>query len=199
MIKIFRAFVTFLFNTFIRVKVIGVENVPSDGAVLFASNHESFLDVFMIGYKIPRLIHWMAKEELFKNKILAKFISYFGAYPLRRGRADFSSFQMTYDLLAKGEPVGIFPQGTRSKGHGKEHKAKAGVAKFALTSNAMIQPVAIWGNIRLFGKVYVKYGVPYYLPKKDGSEDYTKEDYMNLAQGVLDNIYSLMENKDGNN
>jgi len=194
MIKIFRAFVTFIFSTFIRVKVSGTENVPSEGAVLFASNHESFLDVFMIGYKIPRLIHWMAKAELFKNKILARFITYFGAYPLSRGRADFSSFQMTYDLLAKGEPVGIFPQGTRSRGHGKEHKAKAGVAKFAVEGNAIIQPVAIWGNIRLFGKVYVKYGVPYSIPPKEDGQQYTKDEYLQLSQDVLDNIYSLMEN-----
>ncbi len=190
--RVLRVLCNIIFCVFIRVKVIDPQKMPPEGPVIVAANHEGMLDMFMIGYRIKRYIKWMAKEELFKNKLVAKFISSCGAYPVKRSTKDFVAAKTTLELLRQGEAVGIFPQGTRSKGRGREHKAKYGVAKFAAESGAVIQPVAIWGKIRLFGRVYVRFGDPYRLP--DPPENgYDKESYLKLAQGVLDGIYDLME------
>lgn len=134
------------FSLFVRVRVIDADKMPREGGLVVAANHESMLDMFMIGYRVPRYIKWMAKEELFKNKLIAKFITACGAYPVKRSARDVSAARTTFEMLEKGEPVGIFPQGTRSKGNGRAHKAKHGVAKFAVEADVPVQPVAIWGK-----------------------------------------------------
>ncbi len=181
------------FSLFVRVRVIDADKMPREGGLIVAANHESMLDMFMIGYRVPRYIKWMAKEELFKNKLIAKFITACGAYPVKRSARDVSAARTTFEMLEKGEPVGIFPQGTRSKGNGRAHKAKHGVAKFAVEADVPIQPVAIWGKIRLFGRVYVRFGDPIRLPQSAKDTKYTKEEYQKMSQEILDTIYMLME------
>ncbi|HHT93566.1 MAG TPA: 1-acyl-sn-glycerol-3-phosphate acyltransferase [Clostridiaceae bacterium] len=177
-----------IFRVFIRVKVYGEENMPESGPVILASNHVTMLDMFMIGWKIKRKVHWMAKAELFKNKLLAKIITSLGAYPVKRGIRDQSAVKKTLELLEEDKVIGIFPQGTRSKE--KNLKAKYGVARFALESQACVLPVAIWGNIKLFGKAYVRFGEPYKIEKTKDS--YAKDEYMQIASDILTNIYDLM-------
>ena len=181
------------FSLFVRVRVIDADKMPREGGLVVAANHESMLDMFMIGYRVPRYIKWMAKEELFKNKLIAKFITACGAYPVKRSARDVSAARTTFEMLEKGEPVGIFPQGTRSKGNGRAHKAKHGVAKFAVEADVPVQPVAIWGTIRLFGRVYVRFGDPIRLPQSTEDTKYTKEEYQKMSQEILDTIYMLME------
>ncbi|MBS5842256.1 MAG: 1-acyl-sn-glycerol-3-phosphate acyltransferase [Clostridiales bacterium] len=181
------------FSLFVRVRVIDADKMPREGGLVVAANHESMLDMFMIGYRVPRYIKWMAKEELFKNKLIAKFITACGAYPVKRSARDVSAARTTFEMLEKGEPVGIFPQGTRSKGNGRAHKAKHGVAKFAVEADVPVQPVAIWGKIRLFGRVYVRFGDPIRLPQSTEDTKYTKEEYQKMSQEILDTIYMLME------
>ena len=181
------------FSLFVRVRVIDADKMPREGGLVVAANHESTLDMFMIGYRVPRYIKWMAKEELFKNKLIAKFITACGAYPVKRSARDVSAARTTFEMLEKGEPVGIFPQGTRSKGNGRAHKAKHGVAKFAVEADVPVQPVAIWGKIRLFGRVYVRFGDPIRLPQSTEDTKYTKEEYQKMSQEILDTIYMLME------
>ncbi len=181
-----------LFSVFIRVKVIGKENLPEKGAVLLVSNHETMLDMFMIGYKIKRKVHWMAKEELFRNKLFAKIITGLGAYPVKRNSRDQAAIKATLNLLEQEKVVGIFPQGTRSRGRGLSLKAKPGTAHFAVDTGAIIQPVAIWGNVRLFGKVYVRFGKPYYIDKKSGTEQYTKDEYTEISNNIMKGIFDMM-------
>lgn len=185
-----RIIANILFAVFIRVKVYGYENLPESGPVLLVSNHETMLDMFMIGYKIRRKVHWMAKAELFKNKLLAKIITSLGAYPVKRGVRDQSAVRTTLELLEQGKVIGIFPQGTRSKGRGRDLKVKAGIAHFALDSGAYLQPVALWGKVRLFGKVYVRFGKPYKIEKE--KDNYSKEEYDEIANNIMNGIYDLM-------
>ena len=191
-VEAFRVLLKIIFNGFMRVKVIGQENLPKEGPVLLTANHVGMLDMFMIGYRIPRLVHWMAKEELFRNKLLAKFITRFGAYPIKRGSRDTGATRTTFELLEKGEVVGIFSQGTRAKKGQPLPKAKPGVVKYAFETNTVIQPVAIWGNVRIFGRVYVKFGKPFYIPQPPEGTRYEKQDFVQMAQKVLDDIYGMM-------
>ena len=90
------------FSLFVRVRVIDADKMPREGGLVVAANHESMLDMFMIGYRVPRYIKWMAKEELFKNKLIAKFITACGAYPVKRSARDVSAARTTFEMLEKG-------------------------------------------------------------------------------------------------
>lgn len=192
-VEILRTLLRFGFCTFRRVEVYGAENVPSEGAAILASNHVGMLDMFMIGYRLPRLVHWMAKEELFKNKLVSKFIRYFGAYPINRKTRDTSAARTTFELLEKGEIVGIFPQGTRARKGKPIPKAKAGVVKYAVETDTPVLPVAIWGKTHLFGKMYVRFGEPFQYSQPAEGERYDKKQYMEMAQKLLDDIYAMGE------
>lgn len=186
-----RAIAYIVFNTIFRVKVINKENVPKEGAVLLVSNHESFMDMFFIGFKLRRKVRWMAKEELFHNKLFAAFFTYFGAFPIKRGTGDSVAIRTTFELLKKGEVVGIFPQGTRSRGRGKELKAKQGAAKFAIETKSIILPVAVSGKLKLFGKIKIIFGKPFYL-EADDSYHYSKEELAEMSGKIMDKIYGMI-------
>lgn len=198
--EVLRVFLKIFFRIFVRVRVFGAENLPAEGGVIVAGNHQSMLDMFMIGYRLPRYVKWMAKKELFKNKLLAKIITALGAYPVDRSSRDLSAARTTFEMLDKGEVIGIFPQGTRVKGKDRSRKAKHGAAKFAAEAGVPVLPVAIWGNIRIFGRVYVRFGEPVELSRPEDDAKYTKEDYQQMSQNILETIYSLMEvPESGNN
>ncbi|MDR0286639.1 MAG: 1-acyl-sn-glycerol-3-phosphate acyltransferase, partial [Clostridiales bacterium] len=146
MFEVIRFFVKIVFCTFYRVKVMGYDKLPKTGPVLLISNHESMLDMFMIGYRIRRKVCWMAKAEIFEKKIPAKIFTWFKAYPIKRSGNDTGAINTTFSLLKSGEVVGIFPQGHRTRGQGNNLKAKYGAAKIAAETNTIIQPVAIWGT-----------------------------------------------------
>ena len=70
------------FRLFYRIKTTGIENIPSSGPVLLCANHPTALDMFLIGVKVPkRKVHYMAKAELFRNRILAWALKHLGAFP----------------------------------------------------------------------------------------------------------------------
>lgn len=198
--EVLRVVCKFIFSVFMRVRVYGAENMPDTGGIIVAANHQSIFDMFMIGYRLKRYLKWMAKEELFRNRLVAKCITAWGAYPVNRSIRDVSAARTTFEMLEKGEAVGIFPQGTRTKGIDRSKKARHGIAKFAVEADVPVLPVAIWGNIRLFGRVNVRFGEPVILPKPEPGMKYTNDDYKRMSQDILEGIYALMEvPKSGNN
>ena len=190
-VEILRTVLRVMFHTVRRVRVYGAENAPKEGAVLVAANHTGILDMFMIGYRLPRLVHWMAKEELFKHKLLARFIRYLGAYPINRQARDTTAARTTFTLLAEGEMVGIFPQGTRARKGKPIPKAKAGIVKYAVETDTPVLPVSISGSGRFFGKTVIRFGKPFRFPKPPKGENYDKKQYLEMAQQLLDDIYAM--------
>lgn len=197
--EFYRGIVTCFFALFMPLKVYDKEKLIKEGGGIIASNHRSMLDMFMIGVRIPRYPHWMAKKELFKNKIFAKIIIGCGAFPVDRGNADVGATKTAISLLKSGELVGIFPEGTRNKDGKQKLKVHVGVAKFAIEAGVPVQPVAVWGKYRIFSRVYVRFGDPFYLPENDPEKPYTKADYIKFANEIMDKCYSLMEDNSGNN
>src|SRR5919199_1283444 len=94
-----------------RVRRTGQRNVP-DGPVILAANHRSFLDPFVIGACLGRPIYFVAKRELFRNRLQAWFLNSLGAFPVRRGEADEESVETARLLLARGDALVVFPEGT---------------------------------------------------------------------------------------
>ncbi len=138
------------FRVFGRLSVIDVENVPRTGGVLIASNHASNLDPILgwAGLRGYRHIWGIGKIELFKNKVMAYVIHSMGAIPIRRGVVDRSVFKRTLELLAQGDAVGIFPEGTRTH-DGRLNPGQPGIGLMIQKSGVPVVPTAIIGTFEM--------------------------------------------------
>ena len=125
-----------------NLKFEGRENIPKDTPAIFASNHRSNADPPLVALGVKTKCSFMAKEELFKNKIFAWLIRSLGAFPVKRGNGDTAVLDTAVERLKKGENLMIFPEGTRSK-DGKVHKGRAGAAVIAARAMWPIVPVGI--------------------------------------------------------
>lgn len=175
-----------------RYKIVGRENVPREGALLFAYNHKSNNDPIVAGMTCPRRLNFMAKAELFENKFSGKIISALGAVPVHRGKGDIGAVKTTFNVLKNGGTMLIFPEGGRVK-DGKRKKAKTGIIMIAQKAQVPIVPVLIDGDYKLFSKITVIYGKPvsfeeYYGEKPD------PETAQMLADGLMDRVYGLKDN-----
>jgi len=159
---IFRAILRFIYRILFRIKAIGTENIPTEGAVIIASNHISLLDPPAVGVLIKRKVHFMAKEELFKVPVIGPLIKSFGAYPVKRGGVSIDAIKSSINILKSGKVMGVFPEGTRQKADDPSAAlgAKKGTAMIALRSKAVVVPVAIVGNYKLFRRTLIVYGKP---------------------------------------
>ena len=110
-----RALLLPFFKLKYRMKYIGAENVPAEGAYILASNHTHAVDPIIMGMGLKRQVMFMAKEELFKNKFVGWFIRKLDAFPISRGKADTGSIKHFEKVLEEGNLMGIFIEGTRSK------------------------------------------------------------------------------------
>ena len=142
-----------------QYKVIGKENVPSEGGVLLCSNHISNFDPPTVGIAAPRQVHFMAKEELFSAPILGKILPHVNAFPVKRGMSDREALRKALAILKEGKVLGLFPEGTRSK-TGELGEGLAGAGFFALRSDAHIVPCAIIGPYKPFRRLKVVFGKP---------------------------------------
>jgi 1-acyl-sn-glycerol-3-phosphate acyltransferase len=139
-----RAFLQPFSHLYWRLSRIGREHIPETGGVILASNHRSFLDPFIIGLMTRRPVYYVAKEELFKHRLFAWFISSLGAFPVRRGAADAEMVATAKAILARGGILLIFPEGTRIRpgALGSPHR---GVGRLVLESGAAVVPIALIG------------------------------------------------------
>jgi glycerol-3-phosphate dehydrogenase (NAD(P)+) len=140
-----RAILQPFFHIYFRMVRIGREHIPSTGPVIIAANHRSFLDPFVIGTMARRPLYYVAKEELFKRPWQAWILNALGAFPVRRGAGDEDSIETAKAILARGDIVLIFPEGTRTR-PGSLGKPKRGVGRMALESGAPVVPVAVTGT-----------------------------------------------------
>lgn len=127
-----------------RLRVEGVENVPRFGPAILASNHVSYLDPIFVGVSLPRKMHYMAKEEIFRNPIAAWFIHKLQGFPISRQRAGSSSIKRAVELMREGKVLLLFPEGTRGDGKTLQ-RPKPGMAVIAELSRAPLIPVYLDG------------------------------------------------------
>ncbi len=139
-----RALLQPFFHLYFRMRRIGLEHVP-DGPVIFAANHRSFLDPFVIAMVSKKPIHYMAKQELFSNRLAAWVLNALGAFPVARGNADVGAIETAKAILARGGSVLMFPEGTRVR-PGPLGAPKRGVGRLALEAGVPVVPVAVLGS-----------------------------------------------------
>jgi 1-acyl-sn-glycerol-3-phosphate acyltransferase len=174
------------------LRVHGVEHVPREGPFILVSNHISLLDPMIIGstagHLTGRLLHFMAKEEVRRWPVIGWLATQGGVYFVRRGQGDRAAQRLSLDLLARGEPLAVFPEGTRSR-DGVLSEPRDGAALLAIRSGAPLLPVAITGTERLFprgarlprrSKVTVRVGKPFELSRQSAG----RIDRQELASGT---------------
>jgi 1-acyl-sn-glycerol-3-phosphate acyltransferase len=142
-----RAVLQPFFHVWFRMSRTGREHMP-EGGVILASNHRSFLDPFIIGCCASRPIYFVAKRELFHNRLVGWFLNSLGAFPIRRGESDEESMATARALLERGEAVVIFPEGTRMR-KPTLGVPKRGVGRLALETGVPVVPIAIRGSGRV--------------------------------------------------
>jgi len=136
-----------------RIEVLGQEHIPRKGRLLFAVNHVSAVDPFVVGCHVPRVLYFMAKKELFEHPLLAPLVRFYNCIPIDRAEFSLSSMRRIEKLLQQDEAVLLFPEGTRTK-TGKLGPLKNGVAMIAARNNADIMPVYIDGLFRVRGSIF---------------------------------------------
>lgn len=105
----FRMWAIILFD----LRAYGVQNIPKRGGVLILSNHQSFLDPVMLGVKVTRPMSFLAKSELFINKVFGYLIRGVNAFPVRQGEGDVGAVRETIKRLQEGHVLVMFPEGGR--------------------------------------------------------------------------------------
>lgn len=172
----------------LRTRIIGADNIPADGPVVIMSNHISLLDPPLIGAAISRKIHFMAKEELFKNPLIGWVLKQLGAFPVKRGSGDTKAFKQALKVLRSGGVLGVFPEGTRYP-EGKLGKPHGGSAAIALRGGARIVPAAI-KNIKTRGRPVVIFGKPLDISQEG---KISREERQEIAEKIMAEIANLLE------
>ena len=162
--KIGRVIVSFLILTYCRivyrVKIIGKENIPQEGTLLFCGNHRTYLDPPLIIVTAGRYMRFLAKEELRKNPLFSFLGFLYDGIYVKRDSKDITSLKTALKTLKDGKCVGLFPEGTRNGLEKNDGKIKNGAAYMALKTNAKVIPIGIVGPAKPFTKNAIIYGKP---------------------------------------
>ncbi|WP_395694128.1 lysophospholipid acyltransferase family protein [Nocardioides sp.] len=155
MYTVLHAVVPPLARTVWRPTVTGLENVPSTGPVLLASNHLSFADSLVIPIVAPRKVVFLAKSDYFagggvRGRLQKAWFEGMGMLPVDRDdpKAAIASLDTALAVLDRGEAFGLYPEGTRSR-DGRLYRGRTGVAHLALTAGVPVVPVGLTGTERL--------------------------------------------------
>jgi glycerol-3-phosphate dehydrogenase (NAD(P)+) len=183
-----RAVLQPFFHIYFRLSRVGREHVPQEGPAIFAANHRSFIDPLVIGMLVRRPLYYVAKKELFRHRLLGWLLNALGAFPVDRGAGDNDMLETARAILARGDALVIFPEGTRIR-PGSLGRPKRGVGRLALESGAPVVPVAVIGTEAIRRgwrirphKVRIRVGRPLRFPTV---EDPSPQ----LAEAVTDRIW----------
>ena len=175
---------TILLKIIFRPKVLGKENIPEDGALIFAGNHKHAVDPTMVMMSTKRIVHYMAKEELFRglHGLLFKKIGLIKVY---RGRSNPNAVIEAEKVLNNGGTIGIFPEGTRNKGEEELLKFRHGAVAIAKKTKIPILPFAIKNKYKIFRRsVVLEFGKPIDVSNMEAEEanEYLRNEVLRILR-----------------
>ncbi|MGE5392647.1 MAG: lysophospholipid acyltransferase family protein [Candidatus Saccharibacteria bacterium] len=181
-------------------EVEGLHNIPKEGPVIIALNHESYFDFLCISAVLDRRLHFLAAEKFFDSRLWRPLMRVTGQIKVNRKHPDKSKvFEQVYYALEDGRAIGIFPEGTRSH-DGKLQKAYSGVGRIALTAKAPIVPVGLIGTYEIMSrhdkfpklkKAKIKIGEPMHF-KEFHDINHDESHYRHVTDTVMNKIGEMV-------
>ena len=180
-----------------RFRTEGVQHFPDTGGVIVAANHASYLDIPLLGCAIPRRVFFLGRDSLFPNRYVNWVIQKLGWIPLKTHRLDRKAFGLALSHLQAGEPVVIFPEGTRTE-DGALGLGKPGLGYLVAESQCQVIPAYISGTFKVLPvrarwprpyPIRVTFGQPLNFYKDEGSS--FKAFYEKVSVSVMDHIAQL--------
>jgi len=148
---IVRALIHGVARLFGRVSVIGADKIPDEGAFVLAPVHRSNVDFALTSILTERPMRYMGKDSIWKSRLLGRFVSMLGAFPVHRGSADRDALKACTDIVNGGSPLVMFPEGTRCTGPVLEELFD-GTAFVASRTQVPIIPLGIGGSEAMMPK-----------------------------------------------
>jgi 1-acyl-sn-glycerol-3-phosphate acyltransferase len=184
-----------------RIKVVHSERVPAAGPCVLAPSHRSYLDTPFLACVTRRRIRFMGKAELWKYGWSAKFFSALGGFPVDRAGADRAALRAAQAALEGGEPLGMFPEGTRRSGPVVED-LHHGVAFLGARLGVPIVPIGIGGSetilargrkVPRFNRVVVIVGDPIHPPERAAGASVRRGDVAALTEELRVAVQRLFD------
>lgn len=133
-----------------RFSYRGLENLPCEGGLVIAANHQTYLDPFWVGSHVNRPVRYLAWNEAFKWPLMGKALELLGAWPIVLDRGNPTAHRRSLQWLRAGGAVMIFPEGQRAYADGEVTRFKAGAVRLALEAGVPVLPVTIRGGQRVW-------------------------------------------------
>jgi len=148
--KLLRTLLEGLMRLYFRLEVRGKENIPATGPFILAPVHRSFIDTPLVSAVTPRVIRYMGKEAMWDgSRFMAFFLTAMGGFPVQRGSVDRDALRAAQEVLERGEPLVMFPEGTRREGEVVEAEdMHDGPAFVASRTQVPVVPVGVGGSAR---------------------------------------------------
>lgn len=143
--RVVRAVVVGFSRLFWRLTIEGVEHVPTKGAFVLSPVHRSNIDTLVVAAVTKRRLRFMGKHSLWKIGPIGKVLSALGGFPVHRGTADREALRRCIDVVQAGEPLVVFPEGTRQSGP-QVQPLFEGAAYIATRTGVPVVPVGIGGS-----------------------------------------------------
>jgi len=197
---------------FFRLRVIGQEHVPRNGGAIIAANHNSFLDIPLLGCALRRRADNIAKAELFERALVGAFFRALGGFPVRRGTIDREALQEAITRLQNGHLLVFYPEGRRSH-DGHLLPPRPGIGMLVARTGVPVIPAYIDGTHRAWPRgrlwiwptrVTITFGRPIDLrpalvraggetgePQSDARTEGRKQIYTEAAREIMRQIAAL--------
>ena len=204
-----RAFLSVFCKTYLQMKVEGVENIPPAGGTIVAVNHQSHLDVPLMGLALPRESRFPGKAELFTSSFLLRsFLLSLGGFPIVRGEGDRKAISLSESFLQRGDVLVLFPEGTRTR-NGEIGSFHRGLGVLSIRTGSPIVPAAIMGSGASLGvgkswprpgRIDIRFSKALFPPPADLSPRDLKEASQSLttsAENAVRTLYQSLLPQDG--
>ena len=145
------------FKLYFNPNINGLENIP-DKPYILAGNHTSLMDIPFLIVALKDDIHFMAKKELFSNKIVNYVFSRMGAFTIDRNITDLKALKESLFVLRNNQVLGVFPEGTRNKTDDLILPFKSGVSNISIKTNSLIVPFGINGKYKFRSGIKLNIG-----------------------------------------
>lgn len=182
--KVLKAICKILFKILYRPKVEGIENIPKEGGIILVGNHKHAFDAPLVMINTDRIVHYMAKESLFKG-IQGKLLENIGMIKVYRTKSNPRAVTEAIDILKNGGVIGIFPEGTRNKTKEELLKFRHGAVAIAKQADVPIIPFAIKGEYKILRKgLSIEFGNPVKIENLETEEanNYIKNEVLQLLR-----------------